>query len=89
MRQQLAVLKRTTKRPALTKADRVFWVTLSRLWTGWQHALILVKPETVIGVMGCMAQSRGEELFQRVPVEAPVGAPALGAAALASPAQTS
>ncbi len=49
LRQQLAVLKRTTKRPTLTNTDRAFWVALSRLWTGWQHALILVKPETVIG----------------------------------------
>ena len=49
LRQQLAVLKRTSKRPTLTNADRAFWVALSRLWTGWQHALILVKPGTVIG----------------------------------------
>jgi hypothetical protein len=49
LRHQLAVLKRTSKRPALTHADRAFWVALSRVWAGWQHALILVKPETVIG----------------------------------------
>ncbi len=49
LRQQLAILKRKTKRPKLTNADRAFWVALSRLWTDWQHALILVKPETVIG----------------------------------------
>ena len=49
LRQQLAVLKRSSKRPKLAKMDRAFWVALSRLWTGWQHALILVKPETVIG----------------------------------------
>lgn len=49
LRQQLAVMKHTTKRPRLTEADRAFWMVLSRLWTGWQHALILVKPETVIG----------------------------------------
>jgi len=48
LRQQLAVLKQTTKRPKLTNTDRAFWVALSCLWTGWQHALILVKPETVI-----------------------------------------
>ena len=48
LRRQLAVLKRSPKRPKLTHADRAFWVALSRLWTGWQHALILVKPETVI-----------------------------------------
>ena len=49
LRQQLAILKRTTKRPRLTNADRAFWVALSRLWSDWQHALLLVKPETVIG----------------------------------------
>ena len=49
LRQQLAVLKRETKRPKLTDADRAFWVALFRLWPNWHNALILVKPETVIG----------------------------------------
>ena len=49
MRQQLAVLKHKTKRPKLTNADRAFWVALSHLWPDWRNALILVKPETVIG----------------------------------------
>ncbi|MGB5312357.1 MAG: integrase core domain-containing protein [Polyangiales bacterium] len=48
LRQQLAVLKCTAKRPKLSTVDRAFWVALSRLWPDWQHALILVKPETVI-----------------------------------------
>ena len=48
LRQQLAALKRRTKRPKLSTVDRAFWVALLRLWTGWQHALILVKPEAVI-----------------------------------------
>jgi putative transposase len=48
LRQQLAILHRTTKRPKLSKADRAFWVILSRLWSGWQSALVFVKPETVI-----------------------------------------
>ena len=33
----------------LRKADRVFWVILSCLWPGWRHALVIVRPETVIG----------------------------------------
>jgi len=49
LRQQLAILKRKTKRPKLTQADRAFWVALCRLWPDWRNALILVKPETVIG----------------------------------------
>ncbi len=49
LRQQLAVLSRSTKRAKLTKADRAFWVTLKRIWPGWSDALVIVKPETVIG----------------------------------------
>jgi len=32
----------------LSKADRAFWVLLSRTWSGWNEALLIVKPETVI-----------------------------------------
>ena len=49
LRQQVAVLKRQRPRPSLRKADRVFWVILSCLWPGWRHALVIVRPETVIG----------------------------------------
>ena len=49
LRQQVAVLKRKRPRPLLRKADRVFWVILSCLWPGWRRALVIVRPETVIG----------------------------------------
>ena len=49
LRQQVAVLNRKRPRPLLRKADRVFWVILSCLWPGWRHALVIVRPETVIG----------------------------------------
>jgi hypothetical protein len=49
LRQQLAVVQRKTKRPRLTQADRAFWVALCNLWPDWQNALIIVKPQTVIG----------------------------------------
>jgi len=48
LRHQLAVFQRSVKRPKLRKRDRVFWVWLSRLWTGWRSALVLVQPATVI-----------------------------------------
>jgi putative transposase len=48
LRQQLAVLKRQTPRPQLTRSDRLFWIVLRRFWKKWQEALIIVKPETVI-----------------------------------------
>ena len=38
LRQQLAVLERSVKRPALRQRDRIFWAWLSRLWNGWRAA---------------------------------------------------
>ncbi len=48
LRHQLAVLKRTVKRPKISKRDRVLWILLSRVWYGWKTALFIFKPETVI-----------------------------------------
>lgn len=48
LRQQLAVLAHTGRRGRLTGADRLFWVTLRRVWMRWSDVLVLVKPETVI-----------------------------------------
>ena len=50
LRHQLLVLHRANKdcRPRLSLADRLLWVWLSQLWSGWRSALVIVKPETVI-----------------------------------------
>ena len=49
LRHQLQVLQRTRpRRLRLAKTDRWLWVVLSRVWTGWRTALVIVKPETVI-----------------------------------------
>ena len=47
LRQQLAVIQRTGKRPRIYGRDRFFWVCLSRIWKGWQSVLTIVQPETV------------------------------------------
>jgi putative transposase len=51
LRHQLLVLQRSSRghKLRLSSADRVLWVWLSRLWTEWRSALIIVRPETVIG----------------------------------------
>ena len=46
--QQLAVQRRTIKRPKLERKDRLFWAWLSQIWPQWKSALIVVRPETVI-----------------------------------------
>jgi putative transposase len=48
LRQQLAVYKRIAKRPKLGRRDRLFWIWLSRVWTGWRDALVIVAPDTVL-----------------------------------------
>jgi putative transposase len=47
-RQQLAIYRRSVRQPRLRLRDRLFWCWLSRLWSGWRDALVVVKPATVI-----------------------------------------
>ena len=49
LRHQLGVLQRSVKRPKLTAADRFLWAQLCQFWKDWRSALVVVKPETVIG----------------------------------------
>src|SRR6516225_11996173 len=49
LRHQLTILKRSQRgRLRLNSADRLLWVGLSRLWSPWRSALLIVKSETVI-----------------------------------------
>lgn len=47
---QLLVLQRVNRdrRLRLSVTDQLLWVWLSRLWSGWRSALVILKPETVI-----------------------------------------
>src|SRR5579859_4255930 len=48
-RHQINVLRRSQRgRVGLSRADRLFWTLLRRLWPGWRSTLVIVKPETVI-----------------------------------------
>jgi len=48
LRQQLLVLQRTVTRPAVRPRDRVLLVRLARLVRGWQAALLIVQPDTLL-----------------------------------------
>ncbi len=48
LQHQVAVYKQSVSRPKLRPTDRLLWVWLSRLWPGWQRALELVQPRTVL-----------------------------------------
>ena len=49
LRQQLIVVQRSAPRPKFCGIDRVLLCWLSRLWTGWKSALLIVQPDTVVG----------------------------------------
>src|SRR6266852_5254645 len=49
LRHQLAVLQQAApRRLRLSRADRLLWVLLSRVWTGWRPTIQIVQPATVI-----------------------------------------
>ena len=48
LRQQLLSLHAKRPRPRPGILDRLFWVSLKRLWPGWKSSLILVTPQTVV-----------------------------------------
>src|SRR6202045_1881145 len=51
LRHQLLIFERSRRghNLRLRWTDRALWVWLSRLWNDWRSALLMVKPETVIG----------------------------------------
>jgi hypothetical protein len=59
LRQQLAVFKCRNRRPRISSADRGFWVVLHQLWDRWREALVIVKPDTVVGCRNSTERIRG------------------------------
>ena len=48
LRQQVVVLKRSVKRPYVTRIDRVFWIVFARHVTSWRAMLHAFHPDTVV-----------------------------------------
>jgi len=49
LRHQLAVLQKSApRRLRLHRCDRLLWVVLYRLWSGWRRCLEIVEPDTVL-----------------------------------------
>src|SRR3954452_2186512 len=48
LRMQIAAFQRKRKRPLLTTLDRIFWVALRSVWSGWRHPLLYVQADTVV-----------------------------------------
>jgi hypothetical protein len=50
LRHQLAVYQSSVKCPQLQSSDRLLWSWLSRLWPGWQQALVFVQPRAEVAL---------------------------------------
>src|SRR5271165_6916806 len=74
LRQQLAVLRRSVRRPKLRARDRLFWTVLSRCWGGWHGVLLIVSPATVV-----RWHRQGFRLYWRWKSRGRPGRPALSA----------
>jgi putative transposase len=72
-RHQVAIYKQTVPRPRLHPTDRLFWVWLSRLWSGWQDTLAFVQPRTVIA----WQRKRFREHWRRLSQRGTPGRPAM------------
>jgi len=48
LRHQLNIYKRKNKKPKLKNFDRIVLVWISKIWSNWKSALIIVEPETLI-----------------------------------------
>jgi len=65
LRHQLAVYKRTVTRPRLRRTDRLLWVWLARVWTGWRAALVIVAPDPVVRWQRRRFRAHWTKLFRR------------------------
>jgi len=48
LRHQLVVLRRSVKRPVLTRTDRTLLVLLAGRLRSWRQALLIIKPDTLL-----------------------------------------
>ncbi len=74
LRHQLAVYQRAARRPRLGLADRLLWAWLSRAWSGWRAALVIVQPRTVIA----WQRKRFRDHWARLSRRGRIGRPPVG-----------
>jgi hypothetical protein len=78
LRHQLVVLRRSGKRPVLTRADRTLLVLLAGRLRSWRQALLIVKPDTLL-----RWHRAGSRLFWKWHSRPRVGRPTLAEATIA------
>jgi hypothetical protein len=49
LRHQLLVLQRNARIARFKSPDRLLWVFLPAVWSHWEKASVIVRPQTVVG----------------------------------------
>src|SRR5205814_2573055 len=78
LRQQLIILRRQVKRPACTRTDRILLVLLAKIVRSWNHAFVIVQPETLL-----RWHRQGYKLFWRYTARAMSATPKISAETVA------
>lgn len=73
LRHQVAVYQRSVPRPRILPTDRLLWVWLAHLWSGWQAVLAFVQPRTVIA----WQKQRFRDYWRRLSQRGKLGRPAV------------
>jgi hypothetical protein len=73
LRNQLAVLQDGGRRPRPKAADRLLWVWLWQVWSGWQNVPVFVKPSTIVSWQRKRFRDHWTRLSQRgKPAQPPI-----------------
>ncbi len=67
LRHQLALYRRSIRRPRVRPGDRVLWAWLARYWGRWREVLVFVQPATVLAWQRCRFRDHWARLSQRQP----------------------
>ena len=60
-------MKRIVKKPKLRASDRVFWVTIQRLWAGWREVLVSSSSPRPSSPLRLASLAQGEMASSRLP----------------------
>ena len=57
LRHQLALYRRSIRRPPILPSDRMLWAWFARHWSHWREVLIFVQPGEIDGTLGLYSPS--------------------------------
>jgi putative transposase len=72
LRHQLALYRRSIRRPPIRPSDRILWAWFARHWSRWREVLVFVQPATVLAWQRRRFRGHWAQLSRRSPPGRPV-----------------